>query len=58
MHHKHATPSYQGFVEILDGLDEVRLPEDEVDRFGLFDVHGRELHVELLLFSPPTNAAR
>jgi len=35
-------------VDVLDGLDEVSLPEDEVDRLGLFDPHGDKLHVRFL----------
>ncbi len=44
---------HQGFVEILDGLDEVRLPEDEIDRLGLVDFDCRELHEGFFLFYSP-----
>src|SRR5574340_401912 len=34
----------QGLVDILDGLDEMRLPEDEVGLFGFFDLYQGEVH--------------
>jgi hypothetical protein len=40
---------HQRFVEVLDGLDEVRLTEDEVGRFRLVDRYRDELHLEPLL---------
>jgi hypothetical protein len=36
-------------VDILDGLDEVRLTEDEVRIFRLFDFQRDELHLKRLL---------
>jgi hypothetical protein len=39
-------------VEVLDGLDEVRLTEDEVASFRLVDLYCDELHLEPLLEGP------
>ncbi|MNY35309.1 hypothetical protein D3C86_1697080 [compost metagenome] len=39
----------QRFVDVFDGLDKVRLPKDEIDRFGFVDFHGDELHIKHLL---------
>ena len=34
----------QSLVDVFDGLDEMGLPEDEVDLLGLLDPHRDELH--------------
>src|SRR3989440_11050048 len=55
--------SHQRLVEILDRLDEVGLPEDEVEVLGLFDPNRRELHADppfwrLLLEARPGRRGR
>jgi hypothetical protein len=39
-------------VNVLHGLDEVRLAQDEVGVVGLLDLHGDDLHV-----APPIPAS-
>jgi hypothetical protein len=35
-------------VEILHGLDEMRLAQDEIDGFRLIDLNGLDVHVHLV----------
>jgi hypothetical protein len=39
-------------MHILDGFDEMRLTQDEIDLFRLFDLYGLDVHtkVSFLLF--------
>jgi len=40
---------YQRFVDVLDGLDEVRLTQNEIRIIRLFDFQRDELHLKRLL---------
>ncbi len=41
--------AYQCLVDIFDGFDKVRLPQDEIDIFRFFNFYGLDVHA----FLPP-----
>jgi hypothetical protein len=49
--------AHHGLVDALDGLDEVRLPEDDADRLGALDRDRGDLHVCSLRFGRAAAAA-
>src|SRR5688572_31211008 len=36
--------AYQRFVNVFDSLDEMGLPQNEIDGFRLFDLYGLDFH--------------